>query len=313
MSRPKIVVLGSMIYDCVTWGEKLPRLGETVFGYRNGFFTGGKGANQAVQAAKLGAEVYLIGRVGNDTAGDTLIKAIGNSGVNTDYVTIDDKSSTGTCCIHVASSGDNAIMVVPQANLNVCKEDIDKALPVIKDCDIFLSQLEVNLDAVVYALEKAYNLGVTVILNPAPAQKIPDSAFKYVDYATPNETETEFFTGIMPDASDIESCRRAAEALKEKGAKNVIFTLGAKGAYFNGEGKSFIAPPYKIKAVDVTAAGDAFNAGFVTMLGEGKTIEEAMDFANATGACAASKAGAQISFGDRNEIEKFMTDYKKNN
>lgn len=309
--KVKILVLGSLLYDCVTWGDYLPRKGETVIGYRNGFFTGGKGANQAVQAARMGADVYMIGRVGKDHLGEILISALRKEGINTKHITEDPKSSTGTCCIHVDKNGDNAIMIVPQANLEISKKDIDIAMQDIQDNDIFLTQLEVNIEATIYAIRKAKDKGKLVVFNPAPAHIIPSDIFMYTDYVSFNQTETEFFCGILP--LDAKTCVEAAKKLLKMGLENIIITLGSQGVFYSKKNISYILPAYNALTVDTTAAGDAFNAAFTTVLGEGMSIDEALLFGNAAGAIATTKHGAQSSLGYRNEIEnmKMSTDIKK--
>jgi ribokinase len=309
--KVKILVLGSLLYDCVTWGDKLPRKGETVIGYRNGFFTGGKGANQAVQAARMGADVHMIGRVGRDHFGEILITALRKEGINTRHIIEDTKSSTGTCCIHVDKNGDNAIMIVPQANLEISKEDIDIALEDIRDYDIFLTQLEVNIEATIYAIRKIKKKGKLVVFNPAPASTIPLQVFGSTDYVSLNQTETEFYSGVLP--SDAKTCVEAAKKLLNSGLENIIITLGAEGVFFANKNISYILPTYDAITVDTTAAGDAFNAAFTTMLGEGMSVDDALLYGNAAGAIATTKHGAQSSLGYRKEIEnmKMSTVIKK--
>ncbi len=311
VKRVKILVLGSLLYDCVTWGNNLPRKGETVTGYRNGFFTGGKGANQAVQAARMGADVCMIGRVGKDYFGKILISALEKEGINTKHIIEDAKSATGTCCIHVDKNGDNAIMIVPRANLEISKKDIDIAMEDICDYDIFLTQLEVNIEATIYAIRKIKELGKLVVFNPAPAHTIPLEIFRSTDYVSLNQTETEFFSGILP--SDAKTCVEAAKKLLKIGLENIIITLGSQGVFYANKNISYILPTYNALSVDTTAAGDAFNAAFTTMLGEGLSIDEALLYGNAAGAIATTRHGAQSSLGYRKEIEnmKISTEIKK--
>lgn len=307
MSRkPKIAVLGSLNYDCVVYGDRLPKKGETVIGNGNGFFFGGKGGNQAVQAARLGAQVYFIGRVGKDDIGSKMISALEIEGINTDHIIMDDSTSSGGTAIFVDENGDNAIMVAPNANLKVTKSDIDAAMPVIKECDIFISQVEISVDAIEYALEQVHKAGVMVILNPAPADRISSDVFKYVDYLTPNESEAQVLSGILPDTTDKNSCANASKKLLDLGAKNIIITLGSSGSYFANNETRFLVEAFKIDAVDTTAAGDAFNAGFAYKIAEGENIRDAILFANATGAVSASNKGAQSSLKYKPEIEDFL-------
>jgi ribokinase len=309
--KVKILVLGSLLFDCVTWGDRLPKKGETVIGYRNGFFTGGKGANQAVQAARMGAEVHMIGRVGKDYFGGILLDALKKEGINIRHVIEDANTSTGTCCIHVDKKGANAIMIVPQANLSISTKDIDMAMEEIKDFDIFVTQLEVNDEATIYAIKQAREKGSIIVFNPAPAHNIPPDTFGHADYVTLNETETEFFSGILP--FDGNSCSRAAKELLKMGLKCVIITLGPRGVFYADSNTSYVLPTFEANAVDTTAAGDAFNAAFATVLGEGVSVDEALVYGNAAGSIATTKHGAQSSLGYRKEIDamKNSSDIKK--
>jgi ribokinase len=305
--KVKILVLGSLLFDCVTWGERLPKKGETVIGYRNGFFTGGKGANQAVQAARMGAEVHMIGRVGKDHFGGILLDALKKEGINIRHVTEDANTSTGTCCIHVDKKGANAIMIVPQANLSISTKDIDMAMDEIKDFDIFVTQLEVNDEATIYAIKQARAKGSIIVFNPAPAHSVPKDIFGYADYVILNETETEFFSGVLP--VDDNSCMRAAKRLLKMGLKCVIITLGPRGVFYADNGISYLLPTFDADTVDTTAAGDAFNAAFATVLGEGMSVDEALMYGNAAGSIATTRHGAQSSLGYREEIDSMKNSF----
>jgi len=308
MSKIRIAVLGSLIYDCTLWGPRLPKKGETIAGYRNGFATGGKGANQAVQAAKLGAEVYMIGKVGADNPGRILLDSLAGYGVNTDYVKVTENEGTGTCAIMVDDNGDNLIMTALQANMSITPEEIEEAISHLGEFDVFLTQLETSMESIDYALKAAKKEDVKVILNPAPALKIPDEFFKGCDYVTPNETETERFTGWLPSFDDREATKKAADALLSRGAKNAVFTLGSQGSYCTDGKNELYVPSYKINAVDSTAAGDAFNAAFVCKIAAGADPETAMKYANAAGAIAASRSGAQPSLGNSAELDAFLAE-----
>ena len=304
--NPKIAILGSLNYDCVIYGKSLPHKGETVIGNSSGFFFGGKGANQAVQAARLGADVHFIGKVGKDDVGSKMIASLKKEGITTTHITVDDSTTSGTCAIFVDENGDNALMVAPNANLRVTKDDIDAAMSVIRKCDIFIAQLEVSIEAIEYAIMQAYKAGVTVILNPAPANKISADVFQFVDFLTPNETEAQFYADILPDAADKGTCIRAAEKLLSFGVEKVIITLGAAGSFYADNENHFLVKAFKVDAVDATAAGDAFNAGVAYKLGQGVNIKEAIVFGNAVGAVAASKKGAQSSLAKLDHIEMFI-------
>ncbi len=306
MKKVRIAVLGSLIYDCVFRGPRLPRKGETVAGFANGFFTGGKGANQAVQAAKLGAEVYMIGKLGRDLPGDTLLKALKSYGVHTDYIKVDENEGTGTCGIFVDTEGDNMIMTSLAGNMTIRPDEIEEAIGRLDEFDVFLTQLETSMESIDHALAKAKKASCKVIFNTAPGLAIPDEFISGVDFVTPNETEAEAYTGIVPSFDDRKGTREAAEKLRAKGAKGVVFTLGKQGSYyFDGE-KEIYAPSHKIDPVDATAAGDAFNAAFSVMCATGETPERALTFANAAGGLAASRAGAQPSIGTLDEITAFL-------
>ncbi len=308
MKKVKIAVFGSLIYDCVCYGPRLPKKGETVCGYRNAFSTGGKGANQAVQAAKLGAEVYMIGKLGGDQSGKILKETLEGYGVNTDYIVIGENENSGSCCIHVDENGDNAIMIAQNANITIKKEEIADALKVLDDCDVLMFQLETNFDAIEYVLDYAKNTNCKIIFNSAPALDCPAYFFECADYATPNETECERYTGIMPDFEDKESTRKAKDAMLAKGAKNVVFTMGSHGSYFGNKEQEAYVPAYKIKAVDATAAGDSFNAAFAYMIAAGADEETAMKFANAAGAVTAMSSGAQPSLGTMEQVKAFLAE-----
>jgi ribokinase len=301
------VVLGSLLYDCVVWGPQFPQKGETIIGTRSGFFTGGKGANQAVQAAKLGAEVFMIGAVGNDAIGKILLSTLSDFDVNVSHVKVHPTLATGSDCIHVDANGDNKIMIAPLANLGIEKSDIEKAFPVIESADIFITQLETNLDAVEYGLRAAQKYKIRTILNPAPATSIVPGFFSLADFITPNETETRFFTGILPVFDNLDTCKSAAHKFKELGAKNIIITLGEKGAYYELEDSQYgLIPAFPVKAIDSTAAGDSFNAAAAVALAQGEPFTDALRFGCAAGAITVTRIGAQVSMGTRLEVADFL-------
>jgi ribokinase len=295
--KVRIVVLGSIFYDCVVWADRLPKKGETVVGYKNGFFCGGKGANQAVQAAKLGAEVYMISKVGRDNEGEILLNNLRENGVNTDYVKIDENYKTDICCINVDKNGDNTLVIVPDASKSLQPEDVLCAEEILKTADIFLTQLEINPEVVEFALRLAKKWDRKTVLNPAPPRDIPVGLFKYADYITPN----------IENNKDLSTwCDEVGKKLLGLGSKSMIITLGKKGAYFTDGTRCSILPTFDVVPVDTTAAGDAFNAALSVKLGEGATIEEALKYANAAGSLAASKEGAQASLSTREEVEALI-------
>lgn len=306
----RVVVLGDMIYDCFIWADHLPRMGETVTGYANGFYSGGKGANQAVQAARLGAETYMLGKVGDDERGQFIIRSLKGCGVNTDSIVVDKNEATSTCCVHVDKNGNNAIIVAPMANEKVRQSELEAVKPLIQSADIFICQLQLNLDAVETGLRYAHEAGVTTVLNPAPAKEIPDSFYQLSDYFTPNETETEFYTKLYRSDMPLEEWyQKVAAFLHGKGTRNVVITLGEKGCLYSSEKETFIVPPFSIQAVDSTAAGDSFNAGFSVRIAAGASVREALRFGNACGALTAMKQGSMPSLPMLSDVEAFLKDH----
>jgi ribokinase len=300
----KAVVLGSINFDCVAKADRLPQKGETLRGVSFGTFVGGKGANQSVQLALLGADVTFIGRVGNDDVGVTLKNSLLGHGVNTDHLTADPEASSGACSINLDNQGQNTLLYVPGANEKIRREDIDNAVDSIREADIFITQNEINLDMLEYGLETAKHFGITTLLNPAPALPLSDSIFALADYVVPNETETQGYCGFLPD--DDAALKRASEWFFGRGTKNVVITLGEQGAYYASPYGSEYAAGYRVNAVDTTAAGDAFIGGFSYIVARGGAITDAMRFANACGALAASKNGAQASLPQLDQVEEMI-------
>lgn len=293
MKRLKAVVLGSINFDCVAKAERLPKKGETLRGYSFGTFVGGKGANQSVQMALLGADVTFIGKVGADDVGRTMKNSLLKHGICIDNLVTDPHASSGACSINLDAMGQNTLLYVPGANETIRPEDVDHAVGAIRDADIFITQNEINLDMMEYGLETARRFGVTTLLNPAPALPLSDRVLALADYILPNETETEGYCGFLP--ADDASLKKAAEWFFARGTKNVVITLGEQGAFYAGASASMRVPGFKVHAVDTTAAGDAFIGGFAYTVGQGASVEEAMKFGNACGALAASEIGAQAS------------------
>lgn len=286
----KIFIVGSLNYDLVINAPYMPIGGETIKG--SDFMTnaGGKGANQAYAAARLGGDVYMCGCVGNDSFGDTLIGSLKSVGANTDYVKKVSNTSTGVAVI-VVTEGENRIIIDSGANGKITKDDIDSFLENAGEGDIFLTQLESPIDVVGYALKKAKEKGLLVVLNPAPANKEIEKYLDCVDIITPNETELEILGG--------------REALLEKGIKTVITTLGAQGYEIATQGGAKIYPCIKVKAVDTTAAGDTASGGLCVQLANGKTIEEAMSFGSLAASIACTRRGAQMSVPSLDEVAKY--------
>ncbi|MCC3867438.1 ribokinase [Terrisporobacter mayombei] len=297
-----ICVIGSLNMDLVVNVDTMPKPGQTLLGGNFKEVPGGKGANQAVAMARLEGNVSMIGKVGNDSFGKTLMEALNNDNVNTDHVHIA-SCSTGVAFITVDKNAQNAIVVAPGANFQLTKDDIDRNIDCIKNSDIVVIQLETPLETVKYALKVAKDLNKYTILNPAPAVKLDDEIIKSVDLLTPNETELEIISEIKIENED--DINKAASKVIEKGVNELIVTLGSKGSLYINEEKSFFKPAYKVEAVDTTAAGDSFTGALAVALSNNKTIKEAMDFASKVGALSVMKEGAQSSLPTLKDVENF--------
>ena len=302
-----ISILGIYVADLVFFGKKIPIEGETILGNNFVIGPGGKGSNQAVAAAKAGVKTYFISKIGDDQFGEMATKIYDEAKVDYSNVIISREHSTGAAAIMVnEESGANAINVFPGASAAITNSDIDKAENIIKDSKIFLTQLEAPKETVLYAIKKAHSLGVKTVLNPAPAAEIDKSVFPFIDYFTPNETEASFYVGHAVNSNDDAS--RAASKLLDMGIKNVIITLGEKGAYFANANETFSSPIANLSnpVVDTTGAGDAFNAGFAVALTENKSIKDAISFASATAGLSTTKIGTANSMPNRDEIDKIL-------
>jgi ribokinase len=305
--RPRIVVIGSLVFDFVASAARLPHPGETVLGNRFGMFPGGKGANQAVQAGRLGAEVFMVGCVGDDLLADRLLASLKDSNVQTDFVRRDPAVKTAACCIHVDAQGNNAIVIVPEANLACSRQDVDAAAEVILAADAVLCQFEIAMPTVQYAAELAAQCEVRFILNPAPAPVDPvaQELLAKTTILTPNESEARLLCGMLHAEQDQGESRLARDLLA-RGPQTIILTLGERGAYFVTKEQEQRVPAFRVPVVDTTAAGDAFNGALAVALAEGKDLQEAVRFANAAGALATTRAGAQPSLAWRAEVDKLM-------
>ena len=304
--RPRVVVVGSFNMDLVFGAPRLPERGETIGGAAFGMFIGGKGANQSVAAARAGAQVEMIGRLGSDGFGSEIATALGQEGIRLRHVVRDPHEGTGVAGIVVAGDGANSIVVVPRANMKLSEADVRKARAAISAADVLLLQLEVPLEASLAAAKIARQAGVKVVLNPAPARARPDALYAAVDVLTPNETETHFLTGVP--ASTREGAIEAAAVLRGKGVKTVLLTLGARGAMLVEEGaRPRDIPTFPVEVVDTTAAGDAFCGALAVALAEGKEMEEAARFACAAGALACEVMGAGPSLPTRSAIDALLS------
>lgn len=303
-NKPKIVVVGSSNMDLVVKSPRIPAVGETILGEDFIMTLGGKGANQAVAAAKLGADVYFIAKLGNDVFGEQSLNNFKREAINTKYVIRTKEAPSGVALITVDQAGNNVIVVAPGANLKLSPEDVRKAQSVIASSGAVVAQLEIPLETVELAARLANDAGVPFILDPAPAQKLSPELFKMVDVLTPNETEAEILTGI--EVTDEKSALVAAKDLLERGVKAIILTMGAKGYLLaTKDGTEFI-PSVKVDAVDATAAGDAFTGSLGVGLARGKTLRAAALFANHVAALSVTKMGAQSSMPDAGQVENFM-------
>ena len=296
----RIIVIGSSNTDMVIKTEKLPVPGETIL--RGTFLMnpGGKGANQAVAAARLGGKVTFITKRGNDLFGNQAVGLLMREGIHTQYIVKDMELPSGVALITVDSAGENSIVVAPGSNGNLLQEDIP---PVIFDAgkyEILLLQLEIPMDTVEYCAISAYDRGIKVILNPAPARQLSDNLLVHTWLITPNETEAETITGVS--ITDITSAERAAGLLQERGVKNLIITLGDSGAFVKSENYTGLIPGVKVIPVDTTAAGDVFNGALAVAISEGKNIVDAVNFANKAASISVTRMGAQASAPYRNEI-----------
>lgn len=304
VTKKKIVVIGSSNTDMVIRTPRIPRPGETVLGGEFFMAPGGKGANQAVAAARAGGEVHFVARVGDDVFGQQSLDGFVSDGIHIDLILRDKDAPSGVALIIVGPDGENCIAVASGSNSRLGVADVRLAKPVITSADIVLMQLESPLETVREAAEIAASAGVPVVLNPAPARALNDELLKRVTYLTPNETEAEILTGItLIKKSDL---AKAAEALLAKGIKAVLITLGSKGVYVATREKKEVMPAFKVIPVDTTAAGDAFNGALVVALAEGRPLLEAARFANAAAALATTKMGAQPSLAGRDDIEKLL-------
>ncbi len=289
----KITVIGSSNTDMVIKSPKLPAPGETVLGGDFLMNAGGKGANQAVAAARLGGNVVFITKTGRDIFGKEAVRLFEKEGIDIGYIAVDPEKPSGVALIMVDDHGENSISVALGANGTLDRTDIDKAAEQIMNSEYILMQLEIALETVVYAAEIASENHVKVILNPAPALTLPDRLLRDLYLITPNETEAELLTGVA--VKDELSAGQAAEILKRRGAENVIITMGAAGAYVSANEFSGLIPAPAVEAIDATAAGDTFNGALAAALAEGKPMTEAVEFAVKAASLSVTKMGAQAS------------------
>ena len=301
-----IIVFGVFVADLCFFSKQIPLSGQTIKGNNHIIGPGGKGSNQAISAARLGADVQFITKIGKDNYSDMALATFKDSGVKTKYIIQEETLNTGVAGIFVSeSSGENAITIVPGAAGTIKNEDIDNLKDVFVKSNIFLTQLETPLKTTLYALKKAKDNGCTTILNPAPAKDIDQKFFSSIDFFTPNEIEAgHFLKKDLKSKSDIES---AAKDFLDKGIKNIIITLGEKGLYFANNQEKYFVDTFKLKnkVVDTTGAGDAFNGAFAFALANDYKFKDALEFANKIAAISTTKLGAANSMPRINEIEKY--------
>lgn len=298
----KILVVGSLNIDLVTELHRMPDIGETVMGSRLHYIPGGKGANQACAVGKLGGSVTMLGCIGNDDFGNIQKEELKKSNVDVAKLKVSTSHNTGTALIYINSEGNNSIVVIPGANTECDVDYLKQKDELFRESDIILLQMEIPYDTIYYAIRRAKELKKTVILNPAPApEKIPEEMLNMIDYLTPNETELQKL--VNGTSLDLESIKEAAGSLVEKGVKNVIVTLGERGALFTNAKKEVVYSVRKVTAKDTTAAGDSFIGAFAVSLAEGKSDEQAIEFANLVSSVVVTKKGAQSSIPERKTID----------
>lgn len=305
MKKVKIVGPGSSNVDLTGFAPHLPVAGETVLGTELHIGPGGKGSNQMTAAARAGGDIYFITRIGRDVFGETLRRHFEAEGFHQAYIFAPEGETTGCALIEIdQQDGQNRIMVLPAANQHITAQDVRTAAAAFAEADAVITQLEIRMEAVMEAKAQAAAFGKPFILNPAPFGEVPETLFDGVDWLTPNETEAAFFTGTVVETQ--EDVRRAAGILLARGVKNVIITLGVRGAFWTDGREELWIPGYKVKAVETTGAGDTFNGALAVAIAEGHGPAYALRFANAAAALSVTRLGAAASAPTREEILAFM-------
>jgi ribokinase len=298
--KPSIVVVGSSNTDMVVKTAHLPAPGETVLGGRFFMNAGGKGANQAVAAQRLGGAVTFVAKVGTDIFGEQAIQLFRQEGIDTSCILSDANHPSGVALITIDDNGENCIAVASGANAALLPDDLEPAIQKMQTADAVLMQLETPVETVLHVASLAAQIGKKVILNPAPACVLPDGLFKNISIITPNEGEAEVLTGIK--ITDVESLKQAAAVLHQKGVAIVIITLGAQGAFISdGTMQEQVAAP-QVHAVDTTAAGDVFNGALAVALSEGMHLRDAVQFGCNAAALSVTRLGAQAAAPYRHEV-----------
>jgi ribokinase len=300
----KVVVVGSTNTDMILRVPRIPAPGETVLGHDFRITAGGKGANQAVAAARAGGTVVFITALGTDDLGERAIANLVREGIDVDLIRRVPVAPSGVALILVDDTGENSIAVAPGANSELRPEDVDPMAQILEAGDVILLQLEIPLATVEAVSRLAMKQDARLILNPAPAQPLPDSLLAAVSLLTPNELELEQLTGRS--SSEETALARAAATLHERGVRDVLVTLGARGVFASGDGGSELVPGFRVQAVDTTAAGDVFNGALGVAFVEGRSSRDAVRFASAAAALSVTRIGAQTSAPWRAEIEAFL-------
>jgi ribokinase len=300
--RPRIAVVGSANIDLTTFADRFPKPGETIFGQKFDLGFGGKGANQAVAARLCGADVFMVARVGSDLFGPATIENFKKLGIDTTHVKQVEGVSSGVAPIFVEPNGQNRILVVKGANDAIKPADVDAAAEMLKTADCIVLQFEIPLETVYYTVSFARKHGIRCILNPAPAQPVEMRALAELDYFVPNESEAETITGVA--VKNVEDAKKCAEKLVAGGIRRVIITLGANGSLLAGQGVSQHVPPFSVKSVDSTGAGDAFIGSFAVFLAEGAPEQEAVRRANLYAGLSTTGIGTQKSFYNRARFDE---------
>lgn len=299
-----LCILGSINVDHVIRVPYFPKAGETLTGSGYQIVYGGKGANQAVAAARMGAKVAFIGAVGDDEIGREMVSAFAKDGINTTPISTIAHQKTGLAMIQVADSGENSIVISAGANGDLSPALVEQHRATIEQADTLLMQLESPLESILAATNITKQANTKVVLNPAPARALPDELLSQLDMITPNETEAEILTGVK--IIDDQTACKAAEIFHQKGIETVLITLGSKGVYLSQHGQGEIIKGFKVQAVDTTGAGDTFNGAFLTALLEGKPATDAIRFAHAAAALSVTRQGAQTAIPYRQEVEDFL-------
>lgn len=303
----ELIILGSVNADHVLQVPSFPRPGETLHGHNYQVIAGGKGANQAVAAAHLKANIGFIAYVGDDSFGINIKESLKMAGMDISGIKVAPHCPTGIAMIQVSDTGENTICISAEANAKLSAKSIESDLPKIRNARYLLTQLETPLDGIISAVKAAKEAKTQVVLNPAPAKELPTELLRCVDIITPNETEAEVLTGIT--VVDHHSAQQAADELHKQGITTVMITLGEKGVWVSQNGEGKIISGFKVTCVDTTAAGDTFNGAFVTGLIEGMSLESSITFAHAAAAISVTRLGAQSSIPHREEVEAFLNDH----